>query len=52
MSVQDIADEVGLHDMTVYRLVKSKKLKAYRVGNQIRVRREDFYKYLETCEVR
>jgi excisionase family DNA binding protein len=37
LSVHQTADRLGLHDNTVYRLIRTGKLPAFRVGQQLRV---------------
>jgi putative molybdopterin biosynthesis protein len=44
--VGEIADRLGVSDKTVRRLIKSGKLKFYRVGRQIRISEEQLKNYL------
>jgi len=47
LSVEDIARELGVHVDTVRNWIKQKRLIAYRVGRDYRIKREDYDKFLE-----
>ena len=47
LSVEDIATELGVHVDTVRNWIKLKRLIAYRVGRDYRIKREDYNKFLE-----
>jgi len=47
LTLQDIADELKLHIETVREWVRTKRLTAYRVGRDYRVKRADLDKSLE-----
>jgi excisionase family DNA binding protein len=51
MTVAEIADELQIAKMTVYRLLHSGKLPYFRIGGSYRVRREDLSLYLEANRV-
>ena len=40
LSIQEVAQITGLHEITIRRYVRSGELEAVRIGRQIRVRRE------------
>lgn len=46
-TVAEVADHVRVSNMTVYRLIKSGKLPAIRVGKNYRVRGADLFAYLD-----
>jgi excisionase family DNA binding protein len=46
-SAQELADKLGYNVMTIYRYIKAGKLKAYKVGKEFRIDREEFDKFLE-----
>lgn len=50
--VAEIAEELGVSKMTVYRMIYVGELKAYRFGRAFRIKREDFAEYIENNEVR
>jgi excisionase family DNA binding protein len=47
LTLQDIADELKLHIETVREWVRTKRLTAYRVGRDYRVKRSDLDRFLE-----
>jgi len=47
LTLQQIADELQLHIETVREWVRTKRLTAYRVGRDYRVKRTDLDKFLE-----
>jgi excisionase family DNA binding protein len=46
LSCKDLADLLGVSEKTVYRMVKSKKIKAYRVGRLLRFELKDALSFL------
>ena len=46
LTVLEVADQLRVSTMTVYRLIKSGELRAVRVGKSYRVREEDVDSYL------
>jgi len=46
LTVQEVADQLRVSSMTVYRLIKSGDLRAMRVGKSFRLREEDIDEYL------
>lgn len=47
LSVEQTADALGVVPLTIRRLIKSKKLKASKVGRRVIVRPADIDKYLD-----
>jgi excisionase family DNA binding protein len=47
LTVAEVARQLRVSNMTVYRLVKSGQLRAVRVGRGYRLREEDVLKYLQ-----
>ncbi len=47
LSVEDIANELDVTIDTVRAWIRQKKLRAYRVGRDYRIKREDYNKFLE-----
>lgn len=47
LSVSDMAGEFGIHEMTFYRMIRDKKIPAFKIGSQWRVRRADLNKWLD-----
>ena len=48
LTAAEVADELRVSTMTVYRLIKGGELPAVRVGRNYRVRRSDLDSYLES----
>lgn len=47
LSVEDIANELGVKITTVRAWIRSKQLIAYKFGNTYRIKREDYDKFLK-----
>lgn len=46
-TAQELADKLQLNIMTVYRYIKAKKLKAYKIGKEFRIDRLGFEAFLK-----
>lgn len=46
LTVAEVADELRVSSMTVYRLIKSEQLPATRVGKSLRIREDDVERFL------
>jgi len=46
MTLRDVADYLNCHYMTIYRLIKSGALPAFRIGSDFRFRRADLKKWI------
>jgi excisionase family DNA binding protein len=46
MDVREMADELGVSKMTIYRLIHNREIPAARVGRNLRVRRAHWEQYL------
>jgi excisionase family DNA binding protein len=46
LTVREVADEIRVSTMTVYRLIKSGDMPAIRVGKHFRIRESDLSRYL------
>lgn len=46
LSVAEMAQEFGIHEMTFYRMIRDKKLPAFKIGSQWRIRRADLETWL------
>lgn len=46
LSVAEMAQEFGIHEMTFYRMIRDKKLPAFKIGSQWRIRRSDLEAWL------
>jgi putative molybdopterin biosynthesis protein len=43
----DLADKLSVNVMTIYRYIKAGKLKAYKIGREFRIDKEEFEAFLE-----
>ena len=50
-TVKEVADMLNVQPMTVYRLINSGKLQAYKVGRSMRIRTEDIDSFLQSAAV-
>ena len=50
-TVEDVADMLQVTKMTVYRYVKAKKIKAYKIGKEIRIDGTDFQEFLQSIKL-
>lgn len=45
-TAQELADVLSFNIMTIYRYIKSGKLKAYKIGKEFRIEKIEFNKFL------
>jgi len=46
MTVKEVADLLRVNKMTIYRAIKAKKMTAYKVGKDYRIKEDEFNLYL------
>ena len=46
-TAQDLAYKLRVNIMTIYRYIKAKKLKAYKIGKEYRIGKSEFVTFLE-----
>ena len=51
-TAQDLADKLSVNIMTIYRYIKAKRLKAYKIGKEFRIGRKDFDKFIEQTKTK
>jgi len=51
LTVKDIAKRMHLSVAATYQLIHSKEINFYKIGNSIRIREEDFNRYLHDTRV-
>lgn len=51
LSIDEAADELGVHRKTMYVLVDKGEIPAYRIGRVFRIKNEDLGVYLESVRV-
>ena len=49
--VEEVADMLQVTKMTIYRYIKAKKIKAYKIGKEIRIDGWDFQDFMESIKI-
>ena len=49
---KELADKLRVNIMTIYRYIKAKKLKAYKIGKEFRIDKEEFNKFLNKAKIK
>jgi len=44
--VEELAKKLRVSEMTIYRYIKAKKIKAYKIGKEFRIDKEEFNGFL------
>ena len=50
-TAKDLAEKLELNIMTIYRYIDAKKLKAYKIGKEFRIKKSDFEAFLNKSKV-
>ena len=45
-TANDLAGKLGVNIMTIYRYIKAGKLRAYKIGKEFRIDKEEFQNFL------
>ena len=48
---EDLAEKLDVNIMTIYRYIKAKRLKAYKIGKEYRIDKEEFNRFLENTRI-
>ena len=51
-TAQDLAEKLQVNIMTIYRYIKAKKLKAYKIGKEFRIDKGEFNKFLNKVKTK
>lgn len=51
-TAQELADKLRVNVMTIYRYIKSHKLKAYKIGKEFRIDHKEFHAFLEKVKTK
>jgi len=51
-TAKELSDKLKLNVMTIYRYIKSGKLKAYKIGKEFRVERQEFEEFLQKVMIK
>lgn len=49
-TAQELATKLRVNIMTIYRYIKAGKLKAYKIGKEFRIKKDEFEKMLKNSE--
>lgn len=52
LSIKELAELVGVHPNTVHNWINAGKLRAYKVGKLIRIKKEDFEDFIQVTDVK
>ncbi len=51
-TAQELADKLQVNIMTIYRYIKSKRLKAYKIGKEFRIDKAEFEAFLKRASTK
>jgi excisionase family DNA binding protein len=51
-TAQELADKFEVNIMTIYRYIKVKKLRAYKIGKEFRIGKKEFNDFLEKTKTK
>ncbi len=51
-TAEELAEKLRVNIMTIYRYIKAGKVKAYKIGKEFRIYKEEFNKFLEKVKTR
>ncbi len=51
-TAEELAKELKVNIMTIYRYIKAKKLRAYKIGKEFRIDKNEFNKFLENVKTK
>jgi excisionase family DNA binding protein len=51
-TAKELAEKLRVNIMTIYRYIKAGKLKAYKIGKEFRIDKEEFNKFLNKVETK
>ncbi len=51
-TAEELAKELRVNIMTIYRYIKAKKLKAYKLGKEFRIDKKEFNNFLDKVKTK
>ena len=51
-TAKELAEKLRLNIMTIYRYIEAKKLKAYKIGKEFRIDKDEFGRFLERVKTK
>ena len=49
---EDLAEKLDVNIMTIYRYIKAKKIKAYKIGREFRIDKNEFQDFLKSVSTK
>jgi len=49
---EDLAQKLDVNIMTIYRYIKAGKLKAYKIGKEFRIEKEEFSRFMDSSSTK
>jgi len=49
---EELAEKLRVNVMTIYRYIKAKKLKAYKIGKEFRIDKKEFDRFLNSVKTK
>jgi putative resolvase len=49
---EDLAEKLGVNVMTIYRYIKAGKIKAYKIGKEFRIDKDEFQSFLDSVSTK
>ena len=51
-TARDLADKLGVNIMTIYSYINARKLKAYKIGKEFRIDKNEFESFLDKVKTK
>ena len=51
-TAQELADKLRVNIMTIYRYIKARRLKAYKIGKEYRIDKKEFDRFLKSVNTK
>ena len=51
-TARELAEKLRVNIMTIYRYIKARKLKAYKIGKEFRIDKDEFQRFLDKTKTK
>ncbi len=51
-TAKELAEKLSVNVMTIYRYIKAEKIKAYKIGKEFRIEKNDFKSFLNSAKTK
>jgi len=51
-TAKELAEKLRVNIMTIYRYIKARKLRAYKIGKEFRIEEKEFQKFLDKVKTK